>query len=136
MDIIGKWKVNKVLQMGDAGSEWRTRDEVKDVEPEDVDEMFRMMMVFEEGGRAYSVMQIPEGVSREEIDAAVAEGEIKLCGDGLIALDESEWREQDGKIFYKTSVRGEIFGEEVDPWTELKEADGGFELMFSRFIKA
>ena len=40
MDIIGKWKVNKVLQMGDAGSEWRTRDEVKDVEPEDVDELF------------------------------------------------------------------------------------------------
>ena len=38
MDIIGKWKVNKVLQMGDAGSEWRTRDEVKDVEPEDVDD--------------------------------------------------------------------------------------------------
>ncbi|MBR6916307.1 MAG: hypothetical protein IKN36_08100, partial [Clostridia bacterium] len=70
MDIIGKWKVNKVLQMGDAGSEWRTRDEVKDIEPKDVDEMFRMMMVFEEGGKAYSVMQIPEGVSQEEIDAA------------------------------------------------------------------
>lgn len=135
MDIIGTWKVNKVCQMGDDAFEWRTREEVRDVEPDEIDEMFRMKMVFEEGGKAVSVMPIPEGVSKEEIDAAVAEGEIKIYGDGLIALDESEWREEDGKVFYKTSVRGEIFGEEVDPWTELKEVDGGFELMFSRYVK-
>ncbi len=136
MDIIGTWKVNKVCQMGDDAFEWRTREEVRDVEPEEVDEMFRMMMVFEEGGKAVSVMPVPEGVSQEEIDEAVAEGEIKIYGDGLLALEESEWREEDGKVFYKTTVHGEIFGEEVDPWTELKEVDDGFELMFSRYIKA
>ena len=136
MDIMGTWKVNKVLQMGDDGFEWRTKEEVKDVEPDDAFQMFRMMMVFEEGGKAYSVMPIPEGVSKEELDAAVAAGEVSLCGDGLLSLGESEWREEDGKVFYKTSMKGEILGDEIDPWTELKEVDGGFELMFSRYVKA
>ena len=136
MDIIGKWKINKVCQMGDDAFEWRTREEVKDVDPEDVDEMFRMMMVFEEGGKTFSIMPIPEGVSQEEIDEAVKAGEINLYGDGYISLEGGEWREEDGKIFYKTSVRGEVLGEEVDPWVELKEVDDGFELMFSRYVKA
>ena len=135
MDIIGKWKVSKVCQMGDDSFEWRTREEIKDVDPDDADEMFGTIMVFEEGGKTFSIMPIPEGVSKEEIDAAVAEGEIKLYEDGFFALDGGEWREEDGKVFYKTSVQGEILGEEVDPWVELKEVDGGFELMFSRYVR-
>ena len=135
MDIIGTWKVNKVLQMGDDGFEWRTKEEVKDVEPDDAFQMFRMMMVFEEGGKAYAVMPIPEGVPQEEIDAAVAEGKVKLRGDGMAAVGESEWREEAGKFFYKTSTKGEILGEEIDPWVELKEVEDGFELMFSRYVK-
>lgn len=136
MDIIGKWVVSAALQMGDDGFEWRKKDEIRDVDPEDVEQMFSSVMFFEEGGRAVSAMKIPEGVSQEEIDAAVAEGEIKLYGDGYMALEESEWREEDGKILYKTGVHGEILGEDVDPWTELKPTDDGFELMFSRFTKA
>ncbi len=137
MDIIGKWVVSEVMQMGDDGFVWRTKEEVQNVDPDDVEETFGSAMFFEEGGRVVSAMKVPEGVSQEEIDEAIAAGELKLYGDGYMALEETEWREEDGKVFYKTSMQGEILGEQVDPWTELKPTeDGGFELMFSRFKKA
>ncbi|MBQ7474746.1 MAG: hypothetical protein IJS78_02360 [Clostridia bacterium] len=136
MDIIGKWVVSQAMQMGDDGFVWRKKDEIRDVDPEDVEEMFSGVMFFEPDGRVVTAMKIPEGVSKEELDAAVEAGEVKLCGDGYMALEETEWREEDGKILYKTSMKGEILGEEVDPWQPLKETEDGFELMFSRYTKA
>ena len=136
MDIIGKWTVSQVMQMGDGGVEWRKKDEVTDVDPDDVEEMFSGVMFFEPDGKAVTAVKIPEGVSQEEIDAAVAAGEVKPYGDGYMALEESEWREEDGKILYKSSMKGEILGEAIDPWQPLKETDDGFELMFSRFTRA
>ncbi len=135
MDIIGTWKINKILRMGDGSFEWKTREEIEGADPKDADQTFGMMMVFEEGGKVFTVLPIPAGVTQEQIDAAVAAGEIKLFGDGLISAGESEWREVDGKILYKTPHRGEVLGEEANPWVELREADDGFEMMFFRYIR-
>ena len=136
MDIIEKWKVGYVCQMGDDAFEWRKKEDVRDMDEDDIEQMFSSLMIFEPDGRVLSVIPLPKGVTKEEVDAAVAAGEISLYGDGMLLLDENEWREEDGKIKYKTSMRGEAFGEELDPWVELKPTEDGFELMFSRYVRA
>ena len=88
-----------------------------------------------EDGKIYTLMPIPEGATKEEIDDAVKSGEFALH-DGLLCFAEVlEWEERNGEFWYNTGVEGEIFGEKADPWEKAIDENGFFNYMTTRFIK-
>ena len=85
-------------------------------------------------GKLYMLMPLPEDVSQDEIDKAVAAGVIKLV-DGAIADEPMNWELRDGKFRLDTGIKGEICGEEADSWINPIDENGFFCFMNFRFIK-
>ncbi len=117
MDIIGKWNVTAIMAFNSRTSslEWRTAAEIMaDENAEDyLKESLAYSYIFSEDGKVSVVMPIPADTSKEEIDAAVAEGAIQLCGEDTILMEEKAWKEENGRFFLDTGVKGEVLGEEV-----------------------
>ena len=87
-----------------------------------------------EDGKLYMMMPLPEGVSQEEIDKAVAAGVIKLV-DGAIADDPKNWELRDGEFWFDTGIDGEVYEEKVSSWVNPIGENGFFNFMNFRFIK-
>ena len=87
-----------------------------------------------EDGRLYLLMPLPEGVPQEEVDAAVAAGEITLM-DGMMTQPPLAWEERDGELWYNTGVEGELFGEPTDGWVKAIDDNGYFIFATTRFEK-
>lgn len=85
-------------------------------------------------GKLYMLMPLPEDVSQDEIDKAVAAGDIKLV-DGAMADEPMNWELRDGKFRLDTGIEGEICGEEADSWINPIDENGFFCFMNFRFIK-
>ncbi|MBR6669342.1 MAG: hypothetical protein IKL31_01175 [Ruminococcus sp.] len=85
-------------------------------------------------GKLYMLMPLPEDVSQNEIDKAVAAGVIKLV-DGAMADEPMNWELRDGKFRLDTGIEGEICGEEADSWINPIDENGFFCFMNFRFIK-
>ena len=85
-------------------------------------------------GKLYLLMPLPDGVSQEEVDAAVASGEILLV-DGMMTDRPLHWEERGGELWYDTGMEGEAFGEAVDPWVKATDQDGCFVFAATRFKK-
>lgn len=80
-----------------------------------------------EDGKLYMLMPLPEGVTKEEVDAAVAEGQISLR-DGMMVGSVETWEEREGLLWYTTALS-------EDGWT--KGSDDGFVFFMTvRFVKA
>ena len=79
-------------------------------------------------------IEVTVDTPKEELDAAAAAGELELCGD-MIILERKRWKEEDGKLLYDTGVKGEVLGEAVSPWVEVKFADDMMELPMMRLIR-
>lgn len=45
--------------------------------------------------------------------------------DGFAAIEQTTWKEKDGKFYYDTKVNGEVLGETVDPFTEIPVDENG-----------
>ena len=74
------------------------------------------------------------GLSQEEIDEAVNDGEFELY-DGYIKLAEYSWKTENGKNYLDTRIKGEVLGEEVSPWEEISVVDGMMDLTTLRIVK-
>ena len=151
MTYIGKWKLHSVMTFDDNDMPvYLTPEEYLNSPMPYVDEtdeeavademrerrkMIDTMIKICEDGKLYMLSPLPEGVSQEEIDAAVAEGEIEVEGNMMIA-EKHPWKEEDGKILYDSGTEGEAFGEEVSPWLEIKETDNGIEMFTFQLVKA
>ncbi len=85
-------------------------------------------------GKLYMLMPLPEDVSQDEIDKAVAAGVIKLV-DGAMADEPMNWELRDGEFWLDTGIAGEICGEESDSWINPIDENGFFNFMNFRFIK-
>lgn len=139
-NFLGKWMVAETMQFNDEQCkvEWVGIDKI--LAKEDLDRdmimLLKTQVVFQEDGTIDFFCPLPEGVSQAEIDAAVAAGKLKLK-DGMMVMDQKHWKEEDGKILTDTGARGEVLGEKVGPWEELKEIDGDkIEMMMYRLKKA
>ncbi|MBR0156125.1 MAG: hypothetical protein IJM20_01215 [Clostridia bacterium] len=139
MNIVGKWTVYEVMSRDDdLNIVWKKKDEMlKQIEPGDEMAMFlNASLIFTEDGKMLTVAPIPANVPKEEVDAAVAAGKVKLYGDNMMVFEGKDWKEEDGKFFYDSGTQGEIFGEPVSPWVEIKEVeDGVIEILLMRYIK-
>lgn len=82
-----------------------------------------------EGGKLYMLMPLPEGVSKEEVDQAVAAGIIKLF-DGMITDEPKSWEERNGELWLEV---GEGMSE--DGWVKLSDDAGYLNFMTTRYVK-
>lgn len=139
-NLLGKWLVAEAMQFNDEQCKVEWVDIDKILAKEDLDKDMIMLLntqvVFQEDGTIDFYCPLPEGVSQAEIDAAIAAGQLRLK-DGMMVMDQKHWKEEGGKILTDTGAKGEVLGEVVGPWVELKEADGGLiEMMMYRLKRA
>ena len=149
MDYIGKWKFHSIGEMGDDGIHYLNAEEylaspmlyIDEADAEAVaDELAeRKKMIGMEirvlaDGTLYMLMPLPEGVSKEEVDAAVAAGAVSLY-DGMMCERPMKWEVRDGALWFDTGIEGEVFGEKADTWAKATDDDGLFNFMTMRFVK-
>lgn len=117
MSYIGKWKFHSIGTVDDETNErvWLNGEEymnspmpyIDETDEKSVaDEMKErkktvgMLLEVCEDGNLYVLMPLPEGVSKEEIEAAVEAGVIKVR-DGMMTDDPFIWEERDGELWVK-----------------------------------
>lgn len=126
--LVGKWRIAEMLNFNvEKGCmEWAKVEDLlsRDDADKDMFLMGRMQVVFAEDGTITLLTPIPDGASQEEVDAAVKSGEITLK-DGMLFMGENHWKVEDGKNMADTGLEGEVLGEKVGPWEELKEVGDG-----------
>lgn len=133
---IGKWRVAEMMQFNEEKlcMEWAKVEDIlakEDLE-KDMRFMAKMVMQFDEDGTIFMMTPLPDGVSQDEVDAAVKAGQVTLK-DGLMLMEEKHWKTEDGKVYTDTEPEGEVMGEKVGPWGELKDlGDGLYEMMVFR----
>lgn len=139
MKPTGFWKIKEVLKFNDQFERvWTDVPQLLD-DPETDDSDKRLLSSFfdfRDDGIIAAVMPLPEGISQEEIDQAVAEGELELYGDGLMCYEKYPWKFEDGKISINTGAQGEILGEAISPWMEIPEDNGILTLFSYHLIKS
>lgn len=120
MDIIGKWKVKELHLPTPDGVKVFAPDALPEDENfEDIARIAGCVTEFAPDGIVYTLMNVPE----EFIEAARSEGvEFR---DGMAIMDTTAWKEQDGKFFYDTKIEGEVLGEAVDSFAEIKVDENG-----------
>ena len=136
-DLIGVWEVAKARSFVGDKFDFFTLEEVAaeldrkkangelDDDPEEMMSGFSSRTEFTEDGKVLSWMKAPEGIPQEEIDAALASGEIKAFRDGYFCLEEKEWKEENGEFFYNTGEYREMFGEVQSSWDKLQLNEEG-----------
>lgn len=137
--IIGKWLVAEAMQFNEekCSLEWAKVEDI--LSKGEVDRETAMLLntvvIFQDDGTIDFLCPLPDGVSQDEIDAALAAGQLMLK-DGMMMMDSKHWKEEDGKILTDTGAKGEVLGERVGPWVELKEVDDDIiEMMMYRLKK-
>lgn len=140
INLIGKWNIVESIQFNEEKGqmEWTKVEDI--LAKEDVDRQIAMLMksivLFEEDGNLVFLTPLPEGVSQKEIDEAVAAGAIKLR-DGMMLTQQNHWKVENGKNMADTGMKGEVLGEKVGSWEEVKEIDANtVEIMLYRLRKA
>ena len=96
--------------------------------------MIGMQLKICEDGKMYTLVPLPAGVTKEEVDAAVSSGEISLM-DGMIVDAPVSWEERDGEFWYDTGIEGEAFGEKADSWVKGSDENGFINVFTTRFVK-
>lgn len=62
----------------------------------------------------------------EEMRADAEKDGMTITEDGYAIIDTTVWKEQGGKFFYDSGIEGEILGETIDPFEELKITPEGY----------
>ena len=150
MSYIGTWKFHSIGVMRNDRIEYISGEEylkepmpyINETDEEAVADELRersiavsMQIKVCEDGKLYLVTPIPEGTPQEELDAAIASGELILI-DGMLSQSPTDWEERNGELWYDTGIEGEILGEKADSWTKAIDENGLFVIITSRFEKA
>ena len=118
INLIGKWKAAEMVYFNEEKGtmDWAKVEDIlaKDDLDKDTRFMANMVVVFGEDGTITMLTPLPEGVSQAEVDAAVKAGQLELR-DGMMFMGEQHWKVED--------LEGELLGEKVGPWEEVKEID-------------
>ena len=131
MDVLGFWKVKQALMFNENDDEtWRDAEAVLSDDPdEDVKQMLAARFLFDEDGFLKVIVPLPEGVSQEEVDRAVAAGKLHLYGEDSMIIEKHPWKSEGGKALVGTSFGGET------EWDELKEVDGMVGFLMYRLVR-
>ncbi len=80
-----------------------------------------------EDGTFYMLMPLPENVSKEEVDAAVAAGYIKLHN-GMITDDPFIWEEREGNLWLNMNKGS-------DEFIQVSDGSGYLTVVTTRYTK-
>jgi len=114
----------------DANDEFEVASEIRERKA-----MIAVVLDVKPDGKVYIYTAIPEDATQEQIDAAIAAGEITIV-DGMIGGDSSDWEDRNGEMWINSGIEGEAFGEATDPWIKVSSDDGYLDYMNIRFKKA
>jgi hypothetical protein len=139
INLIGKWNIVEIIQFNEKEGcmDWVKAEDylAQDDLDREMAAMLKYQVLFEENGNFGFLMPIPEDLSQKEIDEALASGEFELK-DGMILVDKHHWKVENGKNMADIGHEGEVMGEKVGPWEELKEVDAEtIEMMIYRLRK-
>lgn len=120
MNIIGKWKIKEFHLPTPNGVQVFTPDTLPEDEAyTDYAQMARTLTEFLPNGRMDTLMPVPA----EMLEQVQSEGmEIR---DGYAVIQSTAWKEQDGRFFFDSGIEGEILGEAVDSFREIKVLPDG-----------
>jgi len=138
MDLIGIWKCVEmnVFDPKTCSIIWKTTEEIN-ADPElreSIGNAFEFVDINADGTVKW-IMAIPEDVPQEEIDEALASGELVKYDDNHFAVDIKPWKIVDGVFKYDSGMKGEVLGEAIDPWQEVKIDGDIIELGMFRFAR-
>ena len=121
MNIIGKWKVKELLIPTRNGMISYTSDNPPEGDiAEEAVMLLNNIIEFTEDGMMNTLMRVPE----DKLELAKSQGAV-IDEDGYAAIEQTTWKEQDGKFFYDTKVKGEVMGVEVDSFSEIPITEEG-----------
>ncbi len=150
MEYVGKWSFHSVGQIDESGAlvymnaeehlaspmtyidetdEEAVADEIK-ARKQTVGSYIEVC----DNGEMYLLVPVPDGVTQEELDEAVASGEIDLRN-GMLCQGPLAWQERDGKLWYDSGIEGEVFGEKADTWACGIDENGFLNFMNIRYSK-
>ena len=150
MNYIGKWRFHSIGVINESGEltymgaekylnspmpyiDESDEDAVKD-EIKERKQIIGGCVEICENGKMYMLMQLPEDVSQEDVDAAVAVGEISLRN-GMLCSGVVSWEERNGELWFDSGIEGEAFGEATDTWIKGIDESGLFTFMTMRYEK-
>ena len=87
------------------------------------DEIIMMLtnrIEFTEDGLMNTLMRVPE----DKLELAKSQGAV-IDEDGFAPIEQTTWKEENGKFFYDTKVEGEVLGETVNPFAEIPVDENG-----------
>lgn len=124
MNIIGKWKIIKILIMTkDFDRLMCPIDEIKNNVSEDMLSDYLDMASTELEFLPDGTMNTIRCLTDEQAKQAAEEG-IELV-DGNKFVESTEWKEENGEYFYYSGNQGEIMGEAVSPYEKLTFDENG-----------
>ena len=98
MDKIGFWKLAEVMRFDENfNRSWqKVEDVMADESLDDSDKnILATVMELTPDGRLLLMMPLPEGVTQEQIDEALASGELKLHENGMMIYETHPWKEEE-----------------------------------------
>jgi len=115
MSYVGKWKFHSIGTVDDETCErvWLNAEDYMNSPMPYIDESDEEAVADEmkerkrtvgtllevcEDGKLYFLMPLPEGVSQEEVEAAVKAGAIKVR-EGMMTDEPYDWQERDGELW-------------------------------------
>lgn len=144
MNYAGKWVFHSVITFNEENEKIMMSPEeylnspmeyIDETDPEAVadelrerNQLIRSQVAVTEDGKLYMLMPIPEGVTQEQVDAAVESGEINLY-DGMLTEDATPCVERDGQLWAN-------FSGEEDGFTQISCDDGCISLMNFKYTRA
>ena len=138
MILIGKWTVAQILHFDEEkGMVWADAAELLATDDDkETQMMLKTVVLIADDGTITLLSPLPEDISQEEINEALASGDLVLR-DGMMLVGENHWKVENGKNMADTGLEGEVLGEQVGPWEEVKEIEGGLiQMAFYRLKKA
>ena len=146
MGYVGRWKFDSIGMM-DENDEMiymnaeeylkspmlyidETDEEAVNDEMNERKQIIRGQIAVCEDGKLYLLLPFPEGVTQEEIDEAVASGEIGVY-DGMLTDKPMNWEERDGELWIEVGQ-----GMSEDGWVQLSENSDMLSYMTIRYVKA
>lgn len=129
MKYEGKWRIHSHMTIDEErGSVYMTLDELAARDPDDdtAQQMKGYVIEFTPEGEMITTMPVPEGTPKEAIEEAKSQGMTFINDDTVFVLERHPWREEeDGTVMIDSGVKGEVLGEEIDPWAPLEELEDG-----------
>ena len=137
-DIVGKYRIAKMMNMVDGKLGLFTREEVleslnkqvaegkaREGDVERTMQSFDCIVEFTDSLKVKTWMQVPANVTEEQLKEAIESGEISEVVDGLFVIEEKNWKSVGGKYYFDSEQHCEICGEVQSPWKELVFDENG-----------